>query len=468
MNRAPLRVAVVGHTNTGKTSLVRTLTRDRRFGEVADRAGTTRQISATDLKLGQQVLIELFDSPGLENAPELIVWLEGQPGPRHDGPARVERLLNDREAARRFDQEVRVLELMLAVDVALYVIDAREPVLEKYQDELAVLALCARPIVAVLNFTSAPDSRERQWREALARVTLHTVLAFDAAVRDPNSERSLFVKLRAQLDRHGEVLDAWLERLESDEAERLEAALRTVATLLLDAAAARRRVDADDAAALAAASNELQSAVRHREQAAVDTLLALYRFESDDYADADLPISKGRWSEDLFDPESLRQHGLKAGRLAGLGAGAGALVDVATGGLSLGAGTLVGTLAGGGIGLLRGLGGQAVDRLRGRETVALDDATLALLGARQLHLLGALRQRGHGNPQAIRADAARAWADQALPAELRRARHQPDWSELNPGARPAARQAIERQLAERLRAKLPAVAGSDETARAGK
>ena len=31
-----IRIAVVGHTNTGKTSLLRTLTRDTRFGEVAD------------------------------------------------------------------------------------------------------------------------------------------------------------------------------------------------------------------------------------------------------------------------------------------------------------------------------------------------------------------------------------------------------------------------------------------------
>ena len=35
-----LRVAVVGHTNTGKTSLLRTLMRDVNFGEVSDRPAT--------------------------------------------------------------------------------------------------------------------------------------------------------------------------------------------------------------------------------------------------------------------------------------------------------------------------------------------------------------------------------------------------------------------------------------------
>ena len=39
-----LRVAVVGHTNTGKTSLLRTLARDAGFGEVSDSAGTPRHV----------------------------------------------------------------------------------------------------------------------------------------------------------------------------------------------------------------------------------------------------------------------------------------------------------------------------------------------------------------------------------------------------------------------------------------
>jgi len=36
----PLKLAVVGHTNTGKTSLLRTLTRDVNFGEVSARPST--------------------------------------------------------------------------------------------------------------------------------------------------------------------------------------------------------------------------------------------------------------------------------------------------------------------------------------------------------------------------------------------------------------------------------------------
>jgi len=453
MSSRLLKIAVVGHTNTGKTSLVRTLTRNRAFGAVEDRGGTTRQVTTTELQSEGRGLIELYDSPGLENAPELIEWLDSQPGDRHAGPARVQALLDDGQAARRFDQEARVLELMLGMDIGLYVIDSREPVLEKYQDELAILALCARPIVPVLNFTVAEGSREAQWRKALAEVTLHTVIAFDAAVRDPASERRLFEKLKSQLDGFETVLDDWLTRLEADEADRLQAALRAISTLLIDVAAARRRAEASDPEAVSSALGELQNSVRRREQATVETLLALYRFDAKAYEDEDLPLTDGCWAEDPFDSETLRAYGIETGKLAGLGAGAGALVDVATGGLSLGMGTLIGTLAGGGAGLVKGLGSRAVDQVRNRVTLAIDDSTLALITARQLHLLKSLRRRGHGSPTAVSARDAPD-RDHAVPVLLRRARYRPSWSELNPGARPAERRSEIEALAVELKARL--------------
>ncbi|MEN1727402.1 MAG: GTPase/DUF3482 domain-containing protein [Pseudomonadota bacterium] len=454
MKRPLLKMAIVGHTNTGKTSLVRTLTRNRRFGEVEDRGGSTRQITATELGQDGQALIELYDSPGLENAPELIEWLDRQPGDRHAGQARIQTLLDDGKARQRFDQEARVLELMLGMDIGLYVIDAREPVLEKYQDELAILSWCARPIVPVLNFTSSADSRPDEWRRALADVTLHTVIAFDVAVRDPASEQRLFEKLKSQLDEFGPTLDAWLARLDVEEEERFDGALRAISTLLIDVAAARRHADRQDPEDLQRQQQALQKAVRRREQATVETLLALHRFGARDYDDDGLPLSDGRWAGDPFDPETLRRHGIEAGKFAGLGAGAGALVDVATGGLSLGAGIVIGTLAGGGAGVIRSLGGRAIDRFRGRVLIAVDDATLALLASRQLHLLGSLRRLGHGSPETVSASQAADQVEQNLPVLIRRARHRPHWSELNPGARIAERQACVDALSERFKTQL--------------
>ena len=49
--KQPLHIAVVGHTNAGKTSLLRTLTRQVAFGEVSDRPGTTRHAESIELRV---------------------------------------------------------------------------------------------------------------------------------------------------------------------------------------------------------------------------------------------------------------------------------------------------------------------------------------------------------------------------------------------------------------------------------
>ncbi|MEI4697898.1 DUF3482 domain-containing protein, partial [Pseudomonas aeruginosa] len=76
---------------------------------------------------GLEVAFALLDS---------LVAVE-RPGERLDGAERMARLLDSNVARGRFEQEAKVVRQVLASDAGLYVIDAREPVLAKYRDELA-------------------------------------------------------------------------------------------------------------------------------------------------------------------------------------------------------------------------------------------------------------------------------------------------------------------------------------------
>ncbi|EPM85401.1 hypothetical protein A3SM_07948, partial [Pseudomonas syringae pv. actinidiae ICMP 18886] len=101
MDNAPaIKLAVVGHTNVGKTSLLRTLTGDVSFGEVSHRPSTTRYVEGARLSVDGQALVELYDTPGLEDAIALLDYLErlDRPGERLDGPARLARFLEGSEA----------------------------------------------------------------------------------------------------------------------------------------------------------------------------------------------------------------------------------------------------------------------------------------------------------------------------------------------------------------------------------
>lgn len=440
MTDAPiLDVGIVGHTNAGKTSLVRTLTRNRTFGEVEDRGGTTRRVSAATLDDGDATCLRLWDSPGLENAPTLLEHLDETSTQRHDGLAALRRLLDDARIARQFPEETRVLELALGCDVLLYVIDVREPVLEKYKDELAVLASSARPIIAVLNFVAADDSRESEWRDALARVTLHTVVAFDARVRSFETELQLYKKIASQLNDFEPAIEAWIRYRRGEERQCREAARSTIATLLVDAAAAQRSLKKTDRNGPDPSLEALREAIREREQVCSETLLALYAFADEDYEDDDWPLASGYWPADVFSADALKHYGRQAAGYAGAGVGAGAAFDVATGGLSLGTGALLGLLVGTGTGAARALIPPLWKRTYGQQPVCVSDETLERLTARQLHLINALNHRGHATTETLEGEQAALFENTERVELLRKARQHPQWSSLNPEFRDNAK-----------------------------
>jgi hypothetical protein len=431
----PVRIAVVGHTNTGKTSLLRTLIRDTGFGEVSSRPSTTRHVEGARLIADGEVLAELYDTPGMEDPIALLETIEAiaaSDGERLDGPARIARFLATPEAGARFEQEAKVLRQLLTSDAAFYVIDARDPLLAKHRDELAVLGSCGVPLLPVLNFVRDPAADEGIWREALARLGLHAVVRYDTVAPERDGERRLYTALATLLESFRPMLERLVAGREREAVARHAAALRLIADLLVDVAACRRQVAGDAAAGIAAAVSDLNARVRAREQACVDALLALYRFRSDDVDAGQLPLIDGRWEDDLFHPETLRMLGVKIGGGAAAGAAAGVGIDLMVGGVTLGAAAALGALIGGGWQALRHLGDRLLGKLTGRIELTVNDVILRLLALRQLHLLAALESRGHAAVVPIRQFAAAAGAlrEGRLPEALRRARAHPSWSGL--------------------------------------
>lgn len=209
-----------------------------------------------------------------------------------------------------------------------------------------------------------------------------------------------------------------------------------------------------DSEALEYRTKMLREAVRQREQRCVDALLRLYAFRPDAAQASALPLLDGRWGNDLFNPETLKQLGIRLGSGVAAGAATGAGIDLLVGGLSLGAASVLGALAGGGLQTARNYGGRLLGKLKGQRELSVDDAVLRLLAVRQLQLLAALEARGHAATTAIQLDNPqdKRWRTGKLPAALHKARAHPEWSALNPAAElaQAERQVQVTQLAASL------------------
>lgn len=416
----PLSLSVVGHTNTGKTSLMRTILRDGGFGEVANAAATTRHVEEAAVTDGADILVRLYDTPGLEDAGGVLDWLEEHTDHRQDGIERIGAFLDSEAARSSFSQEAKVLRQMLAGDTALYVIDAREPVLAKYKDELSVLSWCARPIMPVFNFTAGQDTSE--WQAVLARRGLHIFSRFDTVAFDFESEMQLWLNLAAMLPER-----AVIERLTAvrrRERERLdEDARRRIAGFLLDAAAYRQTADGGTPEAL---RHAVQSAVRSAERQMQQDVLHLYRFYRNSLDTRDWELQA--FARDPFDSELLKDYGIRTTT----GAAAGALIGLGVDSLTLGTSLGLASAVGGLIGSLVPNWQTISDKLSGVETLYLDAPALTVLAARALGLLHTLQHSGHAAEHALAVSpAAVPWQPEKLPAQLRLARARPQWSALN-------------------------------------
>ena len=392
----PLKVAIVGHTNTGKTSLMRTLLRDVAFGEVSDRPATTRHVEAAAVLIDQQPVLELFDTPGLEDSIGLRDHLDSIASDRRaEGIDQVREFLESPQAAHRFSQEAKALRQVLASDLALYIIDVRDRMLGKHRDELEILRRCVRPIVPVLNFIASPDAQTQQWREQLRLAGLHAVAEFDTVVFDEAGERRLFETIRTLADAHHSQINQLIAERDRQRHRLIHASAILIAELLVDAAAFSLVVPEQSKAGQSHAVEQLKERIRTREQRCVRDLLELHRFSIEDCQSDQIPIESGRWGIDLFSPAALKQTGVAAGAGAAAGAATGVALDVMFGGLTLGAWTVLGAAVGAAIGGVSRHGRRLARRARGMIELRCDNATLNVLASRQAWLARALLMRGH-------------------------------------------------------------------------
>ena len=471
---APIEIAVVGHTNVGKTSLLRTLVRRRDFGEVSDSPGTTRHVESVDLHIDGASAVRYHDTPGLEDSAALLHYLKTLL-PDATPVDRVRAFLRGPEAQAAFEQEAKVLRTLLECDAAIYVIDCRQAVLPKYRYEIEVLAACAKPVMPVLNFSNDPTSHAAQWRETLAAYHLHTCVQFDAVAPFMGAERQLYEDLGVLLRERRTQLQDVVDELDWQSLERRRAARELVASLLVSAAAMRRALlpaEVQDTERKAALLRRFKKDLAAQVAACVQALLAVYGFDKN-AAEVDVaPWTQGRWEADLFSAHTLKDASQKLGTGAAVGAAVGLVADVALAGLSLGTGTALGAAVGG----LASQGWSQVprkiaNRVRGIEELTLENAVLLLLADSMVRLCATLDQRGHAAwakvhvaPSAPSAGAApeadnsdnlddSATSLHTLIASLAPARSHPHW-EAAASAAPssdARRRALVERIAQQLR-----------------
>lgn len=393
-----LNIAVVGHTNTGKTSLIRTMLRTSEFGKIEDAAGTTRHVEQATISVDGAPVLNLHDTPGLEDAHTLYTHLEQMEAVfKSATPVKIlETFIENVSAQDPLEQEAKVIRQVLRSDVLLYVIDVREPFLEKYRIELEILTRSTKPIIPVFNFIAGHNQELAYWREQLAVYNIHATLEFDTVAFTFEAEKRLYQKIQTLAEVHYEKLQHLIDYRAKVWEELCFSGAKRITELIVSVACYREsKKQQQNQAGHLDGEGHMHEYVRKAEQRCLKDLLSIFNFSEKDVAIQNIPVSDGQWQLDIFAPGILKTYGLDVGSAAAKGAAAGAGIDLMVGGLSLGAASALGALAGAGWSTFKRYGDEIRAAVQGETWSCVDDNTLQVLYLRQKNLLEKLIHRGH-------------------------------------------------------------------------
>ncbi|MEP6607330.1 MAG: DUF3482 domain-containing protein [Burkholderiaceae bacterium] len=375
---ATIEIALISHTNAGKTTLARTLL-GRDVGEVRDAPHVTEVAEAhTLLRTDAGDRLQLWDAPGFGDSARLVRRLR-----LADNPIGwLLREVWDRYRDRPFwcsQQAVRAARDHS--DVMLYLVNAAEDPHDAgyIAFEAQILHWVAKPVVVLLNQMGPPrpvgeeTAEAQRWRthltslgvncevltlDAFARCWVQEGVLFEAIGRRlPDSKRAAHARLVANwternIARFNHAMAALAEHLAQAACDHEPVAVAPAPSvlqrLLQSTGIKREERDANREQAMRTLAERLDARIR----GATDRLIDLHGLEGN-AAQAVLDRMRANFAvqERVDETRSALLGSVIMGALTGLKA------DLAAGGLTFGAGMLVGGVIGGltGAGVARGM-----------------------------------------------------------------------------------------------------------------
>jgi GTPase SAR1 family protein len=364
--RLSINLSLISHTNSGKTTLARSLL-GRDVGEVRDTPHVTDVATAYRLqKTSDGAELLLWDTPGFGDTARLLRRLKASNNP----VGWIMSQLWDRHADRPlWCSQQAMRNARETADVILYLVNAAEdPSDAAYVDmEMEILSWVGKPVVVLLNQTGPPRGpvqealEQEKWRSHLQRFAIvRQWLTLDAFARCWIQEGVLLRAVGELLpESKREPFARMIEQWREQSMARFHSAMKILARQLAVAAHDRQAIDeqwtdrarailrsigvgraaggAERERAMALLAERLDSGIR----SATDQLIALHGLEGhaakevlrrmqEDYALSE-PVSEGY---------AAVLGGIVSGALGGLAA------DLAAGGLSFGAGAVGGGILG--------------------------------------------------------------------------------------------------------------------------
>src|SRR5665213_618321 len=233
----PIVVSVVGPSNHGKTSVLRTLSEDSTFAVVDDRPGTTKLVRKRSIQLRTLDVMHLCDTPGFQVSDQIVAKLKAP----DDGNILNEIIETAHDLGEAAHDDYKAWYQIKNSHVLFLVIDVTQSPEGRFNQDLRLMSRCGKPSIVLLNFKPSQQGEVRLWKENLRGYNFHVISEYDADRRRTENEVDLYQRIANVLDdKEHQNIATQLSHLCRDRAQqRLEQACRRVAELAMDVAQAR-------------------------------------------------------------------------------------------------------------------------------------------------------------------------------------------------------------------------------------
>ncbi|MBK1645336.1 GTP-binding protein HSR1 [Thiocapsa imhoffii] len=355
------RLAIMGHPNAGKSSVVATLTENDLIA-IDKRAGTTTESNVYPVVIDGRAVIEFIDTPGFQNPNAILEWFHAQSDKLELPRAFVAAHCDD----PLFAHDCALLQPVAEGAAIILVVDGSKRIKEKDRVEIELLRLTGRPRMAILNNLTQYDRYTSQWHDALCKA-FNSVREFNAH-RATYAERMKLLQALKSIDQRWEPLvGEAIQAFAHDWNRRTDLAVETILDLLRDALTFKVSRTVRNGRLVFESGRErikqevmtaFEDGLRDLEVQAQEQIRANFRHHVW-HMPPDSILGKDLLSEEVNQALGLSKRQLA---LVGMAAGAasGVTIDLSLAGHTFGAGALFGAATGGLIGLV---GGKALAKL---------------------------------------------------------------------------------------------------------
>jgi GTPase Era involved in 16S rRNA processing len=355
------RLAIMGHPNAGKSSVVATLTENDRIA-IDKRAGTTTTSDVYPVVIDGRTVIEFIDTPGFQNPNAILEWFQAN----EDKPDLARAFVNSYCSDPLYSHDCALLQPVADGAGIILVVDGSKRIKEKDRVEIELLRLTARPRMAILNNLTNQNRYMDQWQDALSKA-FNSVREFNAH-RATYAERIKLLNALRSIDQRWEhQVEEAIDAFERDWERRSDQAVGCILELLKSALSFKVSKAVKDGKIVfqsgrdkvkAEITAEFEEGLRQLEVASQEQIRSHFRHNVWNVP-PDSILGQDLLSDDVGQALGLSRRQLA---LVGMAAGAasGATIDLATVGHSLGGGALLGAAAGGVLGMV---GGRALAKL---------------------------------------------------------------------------------------------------------